>query len=289
MALELQILLPAFLACLVLTGIHAYLGLHVLAREVIFIDIALAQIAALGAAVAALYGLETHSRGSYAWSLGFTLVGAVIFAATRGVRHRVPVEAVIGITYAVAAAAAVVVANFLSHGDEEIKELLIGNLLAVRFQDVAWTAGIYSLLGLFHWIFRRQFISLSFDGHVATAPAGPGIGGPSHRRDMFWDLLFYASFGAVITSSVHMAGVLLVFSFLIVPAVFSALFTSRLRMRLLIAWTLGATVSIAGLWGSFKFDLPTGAAVVVTFGVALILGAIVRALIAPKAPPPGAV
>jgi len=276
MALELQTLLPAFLACLVLTGIHAYLGLHVLAREVIFIDIALAQIAALGAAVASLYGLETHSRGSYGWSLGFTLIGAVIFAATRGVRHRVPVEAVIGITYAVAAAGAVVVANFLSHGDEEIKELLVGNLLAVRFGDVAWTAGIYSLLGAFHWIFRRQFIALSFDGHVA--PGAPA------RRDMFWDLLFYASFGAVITSSVHMAGVLLVFSFLIVPAVFSALFTSRLRLRLLIAWTLGASVSIAGLWGSFKFDLPTGAAVVVTFGAALILGALARALFAKAAP-----
>jgi zinc/manganese transport system permease protein len=278
MVLELQILLPAFLACLVLTGIHAYLGLHVLAREVIFIDIALAQIAAFGAAVASLYGLETHSRGSYAWSLGFTLVGAVIFAATRGVRHRVPVEAVIGICYAVAAAAAVVVANFLSHGDEEIKELLVGNLLAVRFEDVAWTAGIYSVLGAFHWVFRRQFIALSFDGHVPP--------GASARRDMFWDLLFYASFGAVITSSVHMAGVLLVFSFLIVPAVFSSLFTSRLRLRLLIAWTLGATVSIAGLWGSFKFDLPTGAAVVVTFGGALVLGGVVRALIPSKAPPP---
>ena len=271
MALELQILLPAFLACLVLTGIHAYLGLHVLAREVIFIDIALAQIAAFGAAVASLYGLETHSRGSYAWSLGFTLVGAVIFAATRGVKHKIPIEAVIGITYAVAAAGAVLVANFLTHGDEEIKELLIGNLLAVRFEDVGYTAAIYAVLGAFHWIFRRQFLQLSFEGHVG-ADVSP-------RRDMFWDLLFYASFGAVITSSVHMAGVLLVFSFLIVPAVVSALFTSRLRLRLLIAWTLGATVSIAGLWGSFKFDLPTGAAVVVTFGGALILGAVARAVI----------
>ena len=278
MSLELQILLPAFLACLVLTGIHAYLGLHVLAREVIFIDIALAQIAAFGAAVASLHGLETHSRGSYAWSLGFTLVGAVIFALTRGVRHRVPVEAIIGIAYAVAAAGAVLVANSLSHGDEEIKELLVGNLLAVRFEDVAWTALIYAGLGAFHWVFRHKFIALSFDGHVAP--------GSSPGRDMLWDLLFYASFGAVITSSVHMAGVLLVFSFLIVPAVFSALFTSRLRLRLLIAWTLGATVSIAGLWGSYKFDLPTGAAVVVTFGGALILGAIAHWLLPSKTPPP---
>src|SRR5207248_6492251 len=135
---------------------------------------------------AGLYGLETHSRGSYEWSLGFTLVGAVIFAATRGVRHRVPVEAVIGITYAVAAAGAVLVANFLSHGDEEIKELLVGNLLAVRFEDVGWTALIYAGLGAFHWIFRRQFIALSFEGNV--------VPGATARQNMFWDLLFYASF-----------------------------------------------------------------------------------------------
>jgi zinc/manganese transport system permease protein len=158
MPLELQILLPAFLACLVLASLLAYLGLHVLAREVIFVDIALAQIAALGTAVASLRGVEPHSAGSYAWSLGFTFVGAVLFALTRTLRKRVPQEAFIGITYAVAAAMSVLVANSLTHGDEEIKEILVGSLLTVSPGEVAVTAAIFTALGLFHFALRKRFL-----------------------------------------------------------------------------------------------------------------------------------
>ena len=270
MSLELQIILPGFLACLVLTGFLAYLGLHVLAREVIFVDIALAQIAALGTAVASYYGVEPHTTASYLWSLTFTFVGAALFALTRGLRKRVPQEAFIGITYAVAAAAAILVAKFLPHGDEEIKEILVGSLLTVTFPEVGVTAVIFAVLGTLHWVFRKKFIELSFN-HDDAAHDG--------WRPMLWDLLFYASFGVVITSSVQMAGVLLVFSFLIVPAVFSALFTKRIGLRLVMAWTLGAIVSAVGLWGSFSFDLPTGAAVVVTFGLALLFGAGARVIL----------
>ncbi|MHB8874516.1 MAG: metal ABC transporter permease [Myxococcaceae bacterium] len=270
MSLELQILLPAFLACLVLTGFLAYLGLHVLAREVIFVDIALAQIAALGTAVAAWRGIEPHTTRSFLWSLGFTFGGATLFALTRGLRKRVPQEAFIGITYAVAAATAILVANFLPHGDEEIKEILVGSLLTVSFGQVGVTAAVFAALGVFHFVLRKKFIALSFDHHSAQADGWGAIA---------WDLAFYMSFGVVIASSVQMAGVLLVFSFLIVPAVFSALFTNRLGLRLLMAWVLGAVVSAAGLYSSFRFDLPTGAAVVVTFGVALFIGALFRALL----------
>ena len=270
MSLELEIILPGFLACLVLTGFLAYLGLHVLAREVIFVDIALAQIAALGTAVASYYGIEPHTTASYVWSLGFTFVGAALFALTRGLRRRVPQEAFIGITYAVAAASAILVAKFLPHGDEEIKEILIGSLLTVTLPEVGVTALIFAVLGVLHFAFRKKFLELSFN-HDDEAHDG--------WKPMLWDLLFYASFGVVITSSVQMAGVLLVFSFLIVPAVFSALFTNRIGMRLLIAWILGGVVSAVGLYGSFTFDLPTGAAVVVTFGIALLLGAIARAIL----------
>lgn len=270
MSLELQILLPAFLACLVLTLLFAYLGLHVLAREVIFVDIALAQIAALGAAVGALRNVEPHTPWSYAWSLGFTFVGAGLFALTRGLRKRVPQEAFIGITYAVAAAAAILVANSLPHGDEEIKEILVGSLLTVSFTEVAVVAGVFLVLGVFHAVLRKRFLALSFD-HDAPDADSP--------RAMLWDLAFYMSFGVAIASSVQMAGVLLVFSFLIVPAVFSALFTQRLGLRLLMAWVMGAAVSAIGLFASFRFDLPTGATVVVTFGVALLLGGVARALL----------
>ncbi len=270
MSLELQILLPGFLACLLLTGFLAYLGLHVLAREVIFVDIALAQIAALGTAVASFFGVEPHTTASYLWSLLFTFGGAALFAVTRGVRKRVPQEAFIGIIYAVAAASAIVVAKFLAHGDEEIKEILIGSLLTVTLPEVAMTAAVFFVLAILHFIFRKRFLELSFS---------PDHAQPEGIRPMLWDLLFYATFGVVITSSVQMAGVLLVFSFLIVPAVVSALFTKRLMVRLAAAWVLGAVVSALGLWGSFRLDLPTGAAVVVTFGIALLLAAVARALL----------
>lgn len=273
MSLELQILLPAFLACLVLTGFLSYLGLHVLARGVIFVDIALAQIAALGTAVASLRGIEPRTTESWLWSLGFTFVGAGLFALTRGLRRRVPQEAFIGITYAVAAAISILVANSLPHGDEEIKEILVGSLLTVSYREVGFTAGTFLILGIVHFVLRKRFIALSFDHDSAAHDSWQGIA---------WDLAFYMSFGVVIASSVQMAGVLLVFSFLIVPAVFSALFTGRLGLRLAIAYLLGAVVSAAGLWSSFKFDLPTGAAVVVTFGVALLLGAIARTVLSAR-------
>lgn len=278
MSLELEIILPGFLACLLLTGFLAYLGLHVLAREVIFVDIALAQIAALGTAVASFFDVEPHTAASYLWSLGFTFVGAALFALTRGLRKRVPQEAFIGIIYAVAAASAILVAKFLAHGDEEIKEILIGSLLTVTLPQVGITALIFAALAVLHVVFRRKFLQLSFEHDR-----------PEHEgwRPMLWDLLFYASFGVVITSSVQMAGVLLVFSFLIVPAVFSALFTKRLSLRLVMAWLLGALVSAVGLWGSFKLDLPTGAAVVVTFGIALLLGALARVVLSLRERLPG--
>jgi zinc/manganese transport system permease protein len=268
-SLELQIILPGFLACLLLTGFLAYLGQHVLAREVIFVDIALAQIAALGTAVASLREVEPHTAESYLWSLGFTFGGAALFASTRGLRKRVPQEAFIGITYAVAAASAILVAKYLPHGDEEIKEILVGSLLTVTMREVGITAVIFAALAVLHYAFRARFLALSFQKHDSPA-ASEGW------RPMLWDLVFYASFGVVITSSVQMAGVLLVFSFLIVPAVFSALWAKRLPYRLLLSWIMGAVVSAVGLWASFTLDLPTGAAVVVTFGIALFLGVVVR-------------
>jgi zinc/manganese transport system permease protein len=266
MSLELQILLPAFCACLVLSSLLSYLGLHVLARGVIFVDIALAQIAALGTAFGASRGVEPHTLESWGYSMAFTFVGAAVFALTRRLRRQVPQEAFIGTTYAVAAATAVLIANTLPHGDEEIKEILIGSLLTVTMNEVGVTAAIFVAVGAFHLALRKRFLALSF-GEDEKAEGWNHIG---------WDLAFYMSFGVVIASSVHMAGVLLVFSFLVVPAVFSALFTQSLWLRLVMAWVLSAVVSATGLWASFKFDWPTGAAVVVTFGAALVLGAIGR-------------
>lgn len=251
-----------FAVCLVLTGIHTYLGTHVLARGVIFVDLALAQIAALGTTAAFLMGYAVESAAAYWVSLAFTFVGAAVFSLSRKDEDRVPQEAIIGITYVVASALAILAVDRAPHGAEHIKYLLVGSVLWVTWTEVLKTAGIYALVGLFHYIYRDRFIKISNDPEGARAEG---------LNLALWDFLFYASFGFVITSSVRIAGVLLVFSFLIVPSVISALFTRSLTARLIIGWTLGFLVSAVGSVLSFTLDLPTGAAIVVTFGGALLV------------------
>jgi zinc/manganese transport system permease protein len=266
----LEILAPAFVAALILTGIHSYLGVHVVERGVIFVDLSLAQIAALGGTVAYLAGFDLHSRAAYVFSLGFTMLGAAIFAFTRVHRKtRIPQEAIIGIVYAVSAAAAVLVMSKATRETEHLKEMLVGNILSTGWPELARTAALYAAVGAFHYVFRERFLLISRDEPEAER-RGVNVRG--------WDFLFYVSFGFVVTSSVAIAGVLLVFSFLIVPSVASMLFSERLGVRLAIGWTMGAIVSAVGVLLSFEADLPTGAAIVVTFGAALLLLAIVRKL-----------
>lgn len=263
-----EILLPAFVASLILTGIHSYLGIHVVERGVIFVDLSLAQIAAFGGTVGYLAGHEMHSTGSYVYSLVFTLLGAAIFAFTKSHgRTRIPQEAIIGIVYAVSAACAVLVMSKATRETEHLKEMLVGNILSTPWRDLAKTAALYAVVGVFHYVFRERFLLISRNEAEAV------------RRGWnvkFWDFLFYASFGFVVTSSVAIAGVLLVFSFLIVPSVAAMLFSDRLGVRLAIGWTMGVIVSAVGVWLSFTLDLPTGAAIVATFGAALLVLAAVR-------------
>ena len=262
----LAFLLVPFVAGLILTGIHAYLGVHVVERGVIFVDLSLAQIAALGTTMAFLAGHDLHDPVTYYWSLAFTIVGAAIFAFTR-VHHetRIPQEAVIGIVYAVSAAAAILAMSKAPEGTEHLKDMLVGNILTVSWPTVIKTAILYAIVGAFHFIFRKQFLAISLGQNVA--------------RVRFWDFLFYTSFGFVVTSSVAIAGVLLVFSYLIVPAVAAMLFAHSIGRRLAIGWTMGAVVSALGVLLSFRLDLPTGATIVCTFGVALVVLAGVRLLL----------
>src|SRR5712691_1338987 len=261
----LDLLVVPFLACLVLTGIHVYLGLHVLARGVIFVDLALAQIAALGISVAILAGHPIQSDAAYWYALAFTAGGAAIFALSRLHALPVPQEAIIGIVYAVSAAVAVLVVDRAPQGSEHIKELLVGGILTVTPREVATVAVLYGVLGIIHWLVRRPLLDISFD------PAGARARG---RFVAAWDFVFYTSFGLVVTSSVRLAGVLLVFSYLIVPAVVGALLVRGVAHRLLVGWGLGASVSALGILAAWRWDLPTGAAVVTTFGVALAVVAI---------------
>jgi zinc/manganese transport system permease protein len=266
-----DILLPAFVASLILTGIHAYLGVHVVERGVIFVDLSLAQIAALGSTVAYLAGYDIHSSTAYLFSLGFTFLGAAIFAFSRSHRKtRIPQEAIIGIVYAVSAAIAVLVMSKSTQETEHLKEMLVGNILSVSWPELAKTAVLYALVGVFHYVFRRRFLTISMN-----EPEAERLG----WNIRFWDFLFYMSFGFVVTSSVAIAGVLLVFCFLIVPAVTAMLFSERLGPRLAIGWTMGAFVSAGGVALSYLWDLPTGATIVGTFGVVLLLLAGVRLLL----------
>jgi zinc/manganese transport system permease protein len=259
------------LAGLILTGIHAYLGVHVVERGVIFVDLSLAQIAALGTTIAYLVGYELHSTMSYFWSLGFTILGAAIFAFTRVHREtRIPQEAIIGIVYAVSAAAAILAMSKAPEGTEHLKDMLVGNILTVSKHTVVETAALYAAVGVFHYIFRKKFLAISVGAHTGEAEQIP--------RLKLWDFLFYTSFGFVVTSSVAIAGVLLVFSYLIVPSVAAMLFARSIGKRLAIGWTMGAVVSAIGILISFQADLPTGATIVCTFGIALLLLAIVWAL-----------
>jgi zinc/manganese transport system permease protein len=257
----LQFLLWPFMASLILTGIHAYLGVHVVERGVIFVDLALAQIAALGATVAILIGMDPHGQGAYWLSLAFTFVGAAVFAFARTRRGHIPQEAFIGIAYAVASAAAILAMSKATGETEHLKDMLVGNILAVSRHDVLKTALLYGAIGVFHYIFRRRFLMISTDPEQAEAQ------GISIR---FWDFLFYASFGFVVTSSVAIAGVLLVFCYLIVPSVGAMLFADRVGRRLAIGWTMGTLVSALGVYFSVLLDLPTGATIVCTFGAVLV-------------------
>ncbi|HEY0550211.1 MAG TPA: iron chelate uptake ABC transporter family permease subunit [Verrucomicrobiae bacterium] len=275
MGFDFQLMLYPLLACLLLPAMLVYLGLHIVRREIIFVDLALAQVAALGTSVCLMLGHDAHDVHTYFWSLGFTFLGAFIFAMTRNHgHHRVPQEALIGIVYVVAAAAAILVLDRSNGGNEELKKTLVGDVLTVTWAQVWKTSALYAAIAVVHFIFRKQFFLLSFE------PQRASLEGMSVR---WWDFLFYALFGLVVTSFVQIGGVLLVFSYLIVPAVCAALLATRLRVMLLIGWLIATVGGIAGLFASWHFNFPTGSAIVCVLGLALVLTGIAARLVRRRA------
>ena len=258
----LSIMFWPLIACLLLPGILVYYGLHIVRREIIFVDLALAQVAALGICLSILLKHDAGDWQTYAWSLGFTFVGAAIFTLTRTADHRVPQEALIGIVYVVAAATAILMLSKSAEGDEELKRTLVGDILLVQKVEVFRAFGLYAVIGVIHFIFRKKFLCISFEPERAVAE-GLSIRG--------WDFLFYVLFGFVVTSFVHIGGVLMIFSYLIVPAVCASLLGQSLAVRLLIGWLAATLSSIVGLYVSYKSDLPTGASIVCALGGALLL------------------
>lgn len=272
-----ELFLWPLLALILLPGLLVYFGLHVVERGVIFVDLALAQVAALGVCVALAMGAHPgESALPWVLSVAFTMLGAALFAWTRFRHPRVPQESIIGIIYVVAAAAATLVLSHTAEGDEALKNLLVGNILLVSKQEVLRTFGLFAVIAVFHWLLRARFLAVTFDEEEAKRS------GVSLRT---WDFLFYATFGLTVTSFVQIAGVYLVFSYLIVPAVCGALLSASIRTRLAIGWGVALVAGLAGLVASVKaesLDLPTGPSIVCAFGVLLVVSAVSARALSPS-------
>lgn len=246
------------LASLLLPWLLVYLGLHIVKRGIIFVDLALAQIAALGACLSILAGYDVHQWQSYAFSLGFTLLGAVLLTFTRLRDPRVPQEALIGIIYVVGAAAAILALS-KSPGDlHELQRSLVGELLVVPAEEVIRTVVLFVVVGLAHYVFRAKFAAISHDPEAA---ARAGV------RVRWWDFLFYVLFGLVVTSFVHIAGVLLVFSYLVAPAVCALCLSRSTRGQFLIGWGVATAAGVISILLTAQADLPIGAATVCMLGL----------------------
>jgi zinc/manganese transport system permease protein len=265
----LSLLLLPFLACVAFVLIHAYLGVHVLRRNIVFADLALAQLSALGATLAFATGYSPTSVVGFGYALLFTAIGAALLTMTRGLARFVSQEAFVGILYVVATAATILVIDRAPQGAEHVKKILIGSILTVDPPALAKFAALYAAIGILHWFLRRPLLAVSSEAQPA---------GRSMLVVSIWDFLFFLSFGIVVTSSVNTAGVLLVFSFLIVPAVIGSIFSNKVYVVLAVAWSVGILASAVGLAGSYVFDLPTGAAMVTAFALLLAFAGFVKAL-----------
>lgn len=254
------LLLPPLVACIVLTAIHTYLGLHVVTRGIIFIDIALAQLAALGLTLAVWLGFEVDSMAAYTIALSISILGAIFFSLFRS--KKIPQEAIIGVTFAIAQSLSILLISKTPHGSEHLQYILNGSILWVHWDTIIYVAIIYALLGIVHYRVRKNLWFVSKNPKEAQTK---GI------KLWKWDILFYVTFAIIITSSVQIAGILVVFSFLIVPAIVGILFCQNLRGQLITGWGIGVLASLLGLGSSYLWDLPTGASIVSSLGMMLIL------------------
>lgn len=260
---------PAICMCIILVGICGYVGIHVVMREVIFIDIALAQIAALGVSFGMFFGLQTSDPIIFIVSLSCTLIAAYLLSIARKLHSRVPQEAFIGILYATGAAAVILAGDRLAHGSEHVHDLMMGHLLWVNWYEVLIYLLIYLILGTLYFFLHNRLLSISLMKKDNKN---------NNQKLILWDFIFYALMGILVTFAVRVAGVLLVFGFLIVPAVIGTLLGKSFKSKLVIGWTTGVLVSLIGSYLSYSLDFPTGGMVVVSLGLGLFLVAILKGL-----------
>ncbi|MBA4373600.1 MAG: hypothetical protein C0402_12170 [Thermodesulfovibrio sp.] len=254
----LNFLVYPFLACVALIMIHAYFGIHILERGIIFVDIALAQVIGVGIAVSFYFGHENN----YFYSIGFAVIGALILSLSKRIERFVNIEAFIGVLYIFSFAVSILILDRSPHGAEEFKAILNGNILWLTPRDVASAFIIYGILGGFHFVFRKKFFALSFDGHSS----------------FLWEFLFFLSFAFVLVKSVQMAGILQVFSFLIVPALIGRLYTREPLKVLLIGWGAGVLASVIGIGISYEYDLPTAPMTVASLSVMFLMLLVVKSI-----------
>ena len=249
-------MLPALAVCLLLAGIHSYFGNHIVQRGVIFVDLSLSQIAALGASVALLFGWGDDSPyRAFGVSLGFTLGGAVLFAFLRRSQKTVPMEALIGIVYAGAIACALLVLEKSATGTEHIKEMLVGTILTVSWHDVVQLGIVVLIVAVIHLLsFKRMFF----------ISANPELAARQKLKLWWWDIVFYATFGVAVTLSVKVAGVLLIFSLLVIPAVAATMSLGGTMRRLIFGWVFGSLGCLLGLEASLRADAAAGPSIIAT-------------------------
>ncbi|MCI0495513.1 metal ABC transporter permease [candidate division KSB1 bacterium] len=273
-----EFMFAPFVACLLLIGINSYFGIHVIKREIIFIDIAMAQVAALGGTVAMILGFTGHEHAGqadggfslmgYLFAIAFTTIAAAIFTILKSRKLPIPLESLIGIAYAVAATGAVILLDKAAGGDVHVHEMVAGAILWVSWREILELFIVFALVGLFHFIFRKKFITLTDNYNKANHT----------NHNLAWDFLFYATFGIAVVHSVQIGGILTVFAFLIIPASISALFSERWVTRILIGWGLGTIVTIFGLYLSWVMDVPSSPTVILFLGVFLLIAVIFRIL-----------
>ncbi len=257
-------------ACLLFPPLLVYLGLHVVKREVIFVDLALAQVATLGTCVALLMGYHFDDGITFWISLAVTFVGAAFFSWSRSTKKGpVPQEAIIGITFVVAAAGVILLLSRVAGGKEELEHLLTGDILNVTRGEIGQRAVLFAALAGFYGAYHKKFVLISSDPEAAF---------DSGMRVRLWDFLFYAAFALVVVSFVRIAGVLLTFAYLIVPAVCGTMLATAWMRRLIIGWIVAVLASLLGLWASYKMDLPTGAAIVCAAGLLLVIVSLVASV-----------
>ena len=273
-----EFMLAPFVVCILLIGINIYFGIHVIKREIIFIDIALAQIAALGGTIAVIlhdllpghagHSHDEHGLMWYIFAIGFTTLAALMFSFLKSKKLPIPLESLIGIAYAVAATGAVIILDKAAGGDVHVHEMVAGSILWVNWQQILVLLLVFGLVGLFHFIYRKKFLDLT-DSYN---------NGENNSHNFWWDFLFYTSFGIAVVFSVQVGGILTVFAFLIIPASISALFSKNWLPRILIGWGLGTLVTICGLYLSWTMDVPSSPTVILFLGVFLLLAIVVRSL-----------